>query len=139
MTTEPLSSRTGTKPQSILVIEDDRGTQDLICALLESFAPGQYDVRCAGDGAQGIAMLKATAPAAIILDLLLPHINGFEVLRELRAHNRELLSRCIVITGASTATIEHFADASHVAKVLIKPFDVFELLHSVVNAVQHSH
>jgi signal transduction histidine kinase/DNA-binding response OmpR family regulator len=67
---------------SILVIEDDPGAVRLLRAYLD--AEG-YRVRVAADGESGIAAARADAPDAIILDVLLPGIDGWEVLRRLKA------------------------------------------------------
>jgi signal transduction histidine kinase/DNA-binding response OmpR family regulator len=66
---------------SILVIEDDPGAVRLLRAYLE--AEG-YAVEVATDGESGIAAAQANAPDAIILDVLLPGIDGWEVLRRLK-------------------------------------------------------
>ncbi len=66
----------------ILVIEDDPSALRLLREYLE---PVGYRVRVASDGEQGLAMAAERAPSAIILDVLLPGIDGWEVLRRLKA------------------------------------------------------
>ena len=66
---------------TILIIEDDPGAVRLLRAYLE--AEG-YQVEIATDGESGIAAAQANAPDAIILDVLLPGIDGWEVLRRLK-------------------------------------------------------
>jgi signal transduction histidine kinase/DNA-binding response OmpR family regulator len=65
----------------LLIIEDDPGAVRLLQEYLE---PAGYRLRIATDGETGIAMAGARAPAAIILDVLLPGIDGWEVLRRLK-------------------------------------------------------
>jgi CheY-like chemotaxis protein/nitrogen-specific signal transduction histidine kinase len=65
----------------LLVIEDDPGAVRLLQEYLE---PAGYRLRIATDGETGIAMAGARTPAAIILDVLLPGIDGWEVLRRLK-------------------------------------------------------
>jgi CheY-like chemotaxis protein/two-component sensor histidine kinase len=67
---------------SVLVIEDDPGAVRLLRTYLESEG---YEAVVAADGESGIAAARASAPAAIILDVLLPGIDGWEVLRRLKA------------------------------------------------------
>ncbi|HJP71466.1 MAG TPA: ATP-binding protein, partial [Candidatus Limnocylindria bacterium] len=67
---------------SVLVIEDDPGAVRLLRTYLESEG---YDAVIAADGESGIAAARASAPAAIILDVLLPGMDGWEVLRRLKA------------------------------------------------------
>jgi PAS domain S-box-containing protein len=66
----------------ILVIEDDREASELIKLWLEESG---YQVVCAYDGEYGIEKAKKIKPSAITLDIILPRIDGFEVLRELKS------------------------------------------------------
>jgi CheY-like chemotaxis protein/anti-sigma regulatory factor (Ser/Thr protein kinase) len=68
--------------QDVLVIEDDPSTVRLLRTYLESDG---YRVRFAQDGLSGIEAARAHPPAAIVLDILLPGTDGWEVLRELKA------------------------------------------------------
>jgi signal transduction histidine kinase/CheY-like chemotaxis protein len=67
---------------AVLVIEDDPSAVRLIRTYLETEG---YSVVVASDGETGIATARTAAPAAILLDLLLPGIDGWEVLRRLKA------------------------------------------------------
>jgi signal transduction histidine kinase/DNA-binding response OmpR family regulator len=71
-----------TSGANILVIEDDPGAVRLLRTYLEGEG---YQVTVATDGESGIAAARAKAPDAIILDVLLPGIDGWEVLRRLKA------------------------------------------------------
>jgi signal transduction histidine kinase/DNA-binding response OmpR family regulator len=71
-----------TDGQDILVIEDDPSAVRLLRTYLESDG---YGVRFAQDGPSGIAAARSDPPAAIILDILLPGTDGWDVLRELKA------------------------------------------------------
>jgi signal transduction histidine kinase/CheY-like chemotaxis protein len=73
------AARTGT---DVLVIEDDPSAVRLLRTYLEGDG---YDVRFVQDGPSGMAAARAKPPAAIILDILLPGTDGWEVLRELKA------------------------------------------------------
>jgi signal transduction histidine kinase/DNA-binding response OmpR family regulator len=75
-------TKKGVGGQDVLVIEDDPSTVRLLRTYLESDG---YGVRFAQDGPSGIAAARANLPAAIILDILLPGTDGWEVLRELKA------------------------------------------------------
>ncbi|SFL15168.1 DNA-binding response regulator, OmpR family, contains REC and winged-helix (wHTH) domain [Paenibacillus sp. 1_12] len=67
--------------QTILVIEDDPEIRNIIQLYLQR---NQYEVALAEHGDEGIAMLEAVQPDLIILDVLLPGRNGFEVCKEIR-------------------------------------------------------
>ncbi|WP_170984980.1 response regulator [Roseomonas sp. AR75] len=66
----------------VLVIDDDAATRDLVSRFLrrEGFA-----VRCAGDGAEGLAMARRLRPSAILLDVMMPRMDGWAVLSALKA------------------------------------------------------
>jgi PAS domain S-box-containing protein len=66
----------------VLVIDDDAATRDLLSRFLrrEGFA-----VRCAADGAEGLEMARRLKPTAILLDVMIPRLDGWAVLSALRA------------------------------------------------------
>jgi DNA-binding response OmpR family regulator len=69
-------------PQRVLIVEDDEGT----AALLELYlSDAGYEVIVARDGAQGLDFARHRRPQAVLLDLMLPGMDGRQVCRELRA------------------------------------------------------
>ncbi len=80
----------------ILIIEDSKNTSGVLKEVLESEG---YIVCLAGDGVSGIAMARRERPDLILLDLLLPKLNGYEVCNNLKRDN---LTRHIPILIIST-------------------------------------
>ena len=72
-------------PETILVIEDETDVSDLIRYHLKK---AKYRVLNAMDGLQGYTMATEERPDAIVLDVMLPKLNGFEVAKKLRADSR---------------------------------------------------
>ena len=68
-------------PHKILVIDDDPDILDAVAMILES---QDYEVVTARDGIDGLATLKAENPDLVILDLLMPKMDGFAVCKELQ-------------------------------------------------------
>ena len=68
-------------PEKILVVDDDPDILDALTMILESQG---YEVVTARDGIEGLASLKAETPDLMILDLLMPKMDGFHVLKELQ-------------------------------------------------------
>jgi DNA-binding response OmpR family regulator len=68
--------------ETILVVDDERNIIELARLYLE--AEG-YRVVAAGDGREALSQVEATQPALVVLDLMLPELNGWEVCRQLRA------------------------------------------------------
>jgi CheY-like chemotaxis protein len=110
-----------------LVAEDDAGVRALMTALLS--LSGMEAVQTA-NGSDAIDCLRRTSFDGVILDLMMPSMNGFEVLDFIRAERPHLESRTIVVTAAADHTLRHF-DASNVHVMMRKPFEVNELLGAV--------
>lgn len=72
-------------PETILVIEDEEDVSDLIRYHLKK---AKLRVLVAADGAEGLRLAKEERPDAIILDIMLPRLNGFEVTKKLKADAR---------------------------------------------------
>ena len=113
--------------QNVLIIEDDPNTRILIQAVLRLRG---FECEVVADGDAAIRTLRKNAYDAIVLDLLLPGVNGFEVLQFLRAEHREWLGKVVVLTGVDSATLRHF-DGSGLHAVLGKPIDTRELADEV--------
>jgi DNA-binding response OmpR family regulator len=67
--------------QRVLVVDDDRTVSDVVCRYLEHAG---YAVAHAGDGAAALAAVEREQPDLVVLDLMLPEIDGLEVCRRLR-------------------------------------------------------
>ena len=111
---------------SALVVDDDPGLQGLFLTLLgrDGFA-----VDCAPDGRVAFEYIKRTSYSVILLDLMMPDVNGFELLLRLERESPALLPRIIIMTGASQRVIDT-VDSSRVWGLIRKPFDINELLTS---------
>src|SRR5712692_9799797 len=85
-----------TVTQRILVIEDE---PQMLLGLRDNLELEGYDVVTASDGDEGLAKAIATTPDLVVLDIMLPRKNGFDVLRGLRA--RAVAMPVIVLTARS--------------------------------------
>jgi two-component system alkaline phosphatase synthesis response regulator PhoP len=119
-------SRHASKPsEDILIIDDD---QDVAVLLKTELAKHHYRVRVASDGLTGLAEAQRRPPALIILDLLLPVLNGWEVCRSLKHHPNTHAVPLMILTALTTEEdrvkgLELGADA-----YLTKPFSLKELM-----------
>ena len=116
---------------TILLVEDDEPTRVLISALSARIG---ITAEWAADGETAVTMIRRRRYDALLLDLFLPKVNGFEVLREVRAIAPDLLLRTIIITAASEATLRDF-DGGGTLAMLRKPFDVADLLDALASCV----
>ena len=113
---------------SALVVDDDPGLQGLFNTLL---GRDGFSVDCAPNGRLAFEYLRRGSYSVILLDLMMPDVNGFELLDRLRRDSPKLLSRVIVMTGAAQRVVESL-DASHVWGLIRKPFDIDNLVSSTV-------
>lgn len=72
---------------SILIVEDDRDLVKLIKINLEDLG---YVVHTAGDGLEALKLFNEKDPSIIILDIMLPKMDGFEVCKQIRKENRKV-------------------------------------------------
>jgi two-component system alkaline phosphatase synthesis response regulator PhoP len=108
-----------------MVIEDEKEIRDLIRYNLERAG---YRVNLVADGEEGLQRLFASRPDALVLDLMLPGLNGLEILREVRA---EPLTRDlpVVVLTARGAEMDKLLGFEHGADdYMTKPFSPRELV-----------
>ncbi|HSP13575.1 MAG TPA: response regulator [Thermoanaerobaculia bacterium] len=111
---------------SALVVDDDPGLQGLFSTVL---GRDGFSVDCAPDGRQAFEFLKRGSYSVILLDLMMPDVNGFELLERLERDSPSLMRRVIVMTGAAQRAIENF-DSRRVWGFIRKPFDLDDLMRS---------
>jgi CheY-like chemotaxis protein len=118
--------------RTVLVVEDDR---ELAGVLADALSEYGYRVECAHDGAVAMARLESERPAAIILDLLMPEMDGLEFLGS-RRDNRALSNiPVIVLTGQRGMTSKARAlDADIVLEKPVKLLMLVEAIHQLVEA-----
>jgi CheY-like chemotaxis protein len=113
----------------VLIVDDDDGIQTLMKALLRR---RKVIVDSASDGDAALRKMRERNYDSIVLDLMLPKVNGFEIVRELKTNAPELLKRTIVVTAVSNHALADFEDSELVRRVLRKPFDINEFIDEVL-------
>lgn len=126
------------KNLSILVVDDDPDILDGILMILES---QDYQLRTARDGVQCLEALRETIPDLLILDLLMPRMDGWGVIREVRADSRfenmPIMILTTVIEDASRRRYElETGHAMDIQAYIEKPAKPAELLAAVEKLVQ---
>jgi len=110
----------------VLVAEDNR---DLAYGLRNNLEIEGYEVHVAEDGRSALELVGTTAPDLIVLDIMLPHINGFQVLRTLR---EEMCDTPVLILTARGEEVDKVRGLKLGADdYLTKPFGVLEFLARV--------
>jgi len=110
----------------VLVVEDQR---DLAALLAQNLRIEGLEVRTVEDGREVMPMVRSWAPELVILDLMLPGIDGYEVLRQIRATSGDLPVLILSARGEERDKIRGFRlDAD---QYVTKPFSLLELLERV--------
>ena len=110
----------------ILIIEDEYNLADAISSMLKS---KKYSVEIKTDGEEGLDEALTDVYDLIILDVMLPHKNGFEILKELREEN--IGSKVIMLTAKNTIDDKMIGFNNGADDYLTKPFHMEELLARV--------
>ncbi len=111
--------------RKILVVDDDQDLVELICDSLER--DGRFDIRSVNNGFQAGMQIKEFRPDVIVLDVMLPDINGKEVCQLVRAQKTMDDVRIICISGmVEKDKVQELYDAG-ANEFLQKPFDVDDL------------
>ncbi len=110
-----------------LVVDDDEPIRTLLTRVMES---ERLTVDTARNGAEAISRLDADGYGVVLLDLMMPVVDGFAVLRHMQEHFPEKLRRTIVATAAPHSEVEKRIKQP-VFRVHFKPFDVHALIEDV--------
>jgi CheY-like chemotaxis protein len=108
---------------TVLVVEDDLDIREVMRMVLEASG---YQVFEAGDGAEALAIARAHRPGVILLDLMMPGMDGFQF-RESQLQDPAIASIPVVIVSGGGAVPQKAAELG-VAGYLVKPTDVQSLL-----------
>lgn len=111
----------------VLVVEDDPAIRRLVTMVL--LRQG-YRVDVAADGLEAVLKLGVSEYDVIVLDLMMPNLDGFTFLSTLAEHDPERLRKVIVTSAASPAVIRERMEGSPFF-MLPKPFDISELIDQV--------
>jgi DNA-binding response OmpR family regulator len=114
--------------RKILVVEDDPMIRELIVMRLEL---GGYQAFTACDGFQGLAQLDEVRPAAVLLDINMPRMDGFGMLRRMRQTGQIANVPTMVLTARNQAEDVQAAIALGARDFMSKPFRDEQLLARV--------
>ena len=113
---------------TIMVVDDDSSTLRLIGYMLER---GGFQIQTAGDGEEGLEKAFAQPPDLIILDVMMPGLNGYEVCRRLRADSRTAHVPIIILTARSQRVDQKTALEAGADLYMSKPVTPDELVEQV--------
>jgi CheY-like chemotaxis protein len=109
---------------SILVVDDNPLNRKLMTDMLS--ADG-HRVRCAASGAEALTLIAAETPDLLLLDIMMPEMDGFEVVRRLKSDGATRSIPVIMVTALDDAGSRARLIAAGVDVVLTKPVDRWQL------------
>lgn len=109
--------------KTVLVVDDDRAVRD---SLRRSLEFNDYRVETANDGAEALTKIQAVQPDAIIMDVMMPRVNGLETTRILRASGND--TPILVLTARDAVSDRVDGLDAGADDYLTKPFALDELL-----------
>ena len=122
-------------PFKILVVDDDLGTRLSIGDYLELSG---YEVVTANDGQQGLVMVNKHHPDLIVTDIIMPQMNGYELVRQVRQQPNFRLLPVILLTARTQTQERILGYQSGCDLYLPKPFELEELAAAINNLLERS-
>jgi len=115
-----------------LIVDDDEPIRQMLTKIVER---QNMRVDEARDGAEAIERIDSDGYCVILLDLMMPRVDGFAVLRHMRDHHREKLDRTIVASAIPESEIVKRFDTP-VYRIHSKPFDIQRLVGDIKGCLQ---
>ena len=123
-------------PKKILVVDDD---PHIVSLIKNRFEANSYEVLTANDGEECIKKILSDKPDLVILDIMMPKVDGYNVLvgiKEIRAITGELPEiPIIVLTAVADPRVREMVEKEQIIDYMIKPFDSADLLAKVKKAL----
>jgi DNA-binding response OmpR family regulator len=112
----------------VLVVDDEPPIRALVAKIVERAG---HPVDVARDGAEAIEKIEQTAYAVVVLDLMMPNVDGYALVEYLK--NREGVRPAIIVVSAGDTASLRRLDGSVVHSILRKPFDI-DVLGDLISA-----
>jgi CheY-like chemotaxis protein len=116
----------------VLVVDDEPAIRALVTKIIERAG---HPVDSARDGAEAIARLEVESYAVLVVDLMMPNVDGYALIEHLKARGGRRPA-IIVISAGDTAALRRL-DGSMVHSILRKPFDI-DVLGDLITAAARS-
>jgi two-component system response regulator AtoC len=119
--------------RKILIVDDEPAIRDSLRLLLKS----NFDVEVAQDGEEALQVLEQVKPDLMLLDVMMPRLDGIEVLKKMQ--ERQISLPVIMLTATNTVRTAVQAMKCGAVDFLNKPFDVEELTNIIIATLEKRH
>lgn len=117
--------------KKILIVDDDQGILNLFTSALEDEVDSIFTAQ---DGEDGYKIFEKENPDLIILDIMLPDINGVELLKKIKAHNNEAIVIMVTAYASLDTSVQAVKEGAY--DYIIKPVNVDEVIVTVNRALE---
>lgn len=116
--------KNGCDSPRILVVEDETGFREMISTILDHYG---YDVIQAGNGRDAISMAREKKPDLILLDIAMPQVDGWDVIRTLKASNETRQTKICFLTALEAPENMNYALQQGAVGYIVKTADGFSV------------
>ena len=117
------------KVPKLLIVDDEPTIRDVVVALLEDEG---YAVIAAHTGSRALELMEAEQPDLVIMDVMMPGMDGREVFRRMREESSGQVPPVVMMSAAVGRDLLHPAVAAYISK----PFDLSDLLETIDRVLQ---
>lgn len=117
----------------ILIVDDDADIREATQLCLEIM--GQWEVLMAENGQKGLAIAQIEKPNAILLDMMLPGMDGMTILKKLRENPDTEKIPIVILTAKAQASEKKSFDQLKVAAVITKPYDPLTISDQIASVL----
>lgn len=114
--------------KKILIVDDE---QDIVESLQFVLEATGFECHCAYNGEDGLNLAREILPDLIILDVMMPKINGFKICRLLKYDNKYKNIPILMVTARSQVEDQQIGEETGVDEYITKPFDLDEIVEKV--------
>ena len=118
----------------ILIVDDEQANVSLLEDILEN--EGYSNFESTQDSRKALDMYKKSRPDLVLLDLNMPHMDGFQVMEQLREVEKGSYAPILILTAQSDRNIRLNALAAGARDFIEKPFDITEVIHRISNMLE---
>ena len=114
--------------KKVLIVDDEQDIVESLQFVLESAG---FECHCAYNGEEGLNLAREILPDLIILDVMMPKINGFKICRLLKYDNKYKNIPILMVTARSQNEDKLIGEETGVDEYITKPFDLDEIVEKV--------
>jgi len=118
----------------VLIVDDSPTEQHVFCKILERHG---YDTVVASDGEEAIATAEQVQPEVIVMDVVMPGMNGFQATRRLSRNPATAKIPVVIVSAKSQETDRIWGLRQGASQYLVKPVEADELVAAVEAVLEH--